>query len=188
MTNYLRTDNLYSKKSCILCHIINICGGDVEKGEMMQYIDEKMSRYRALFGLSHEFTKEELTRAYRTLAKLNHPDINADAASQMRMVIINDGYECLTAITEKEEIPSFSMKIEDPAYDLYKMGFESLSRAFELYYTDGARVRSEKLTNFLDELRSAKAVLARVIREYPASSWTGDAIDKVMSINLWLNE
>jgi outer membrane protein assembly factor BamD (BamD/ComL family) len=154
--------------------------------------NEKISRYLSLFGLSSSFTKEELTRSYRTLAKLNHPDLNQDAAAQMRMVIINAGYEYLagTAGTAEtgEAAVAGSAKKEDPAYVVYREGFESLTRAFELYYAEGAQARADRMELFLSGLRAAKELLARVIREYPQSQWTGDAIDKVMSINLWLRD
>jgi hypothetical protein len=152
--------------------------------------EEKRSRYLSLFGLDPLFTKDELTRAYRTLAKLNHPDISADPAAQMRMVIINAGYEFLADAegTVPVPVPSQSSRIDDPAYSLYRRGFELLEQGFDLYYTEGAPARSEKMSHFYEMLREAKAELARVIREYPESRWTGDAIDKVMNINLWLKD
>lgn len=151
--------------------------------------DEKIPRYLALFGLTPRFTKEELTRAYRTLAKLNHPDLSKDAASAMRMVIINAGYECLTKVAEQGGyVPPAAQRTEDPAYAIYREGFDALSRAFERYYAEGAQARAERMEQFLDELREAKTKLARVVREFPESLWTGDAIDKVMSINLWLKD
>ena len=150
--------------------------------------DEKIPRYLALFGLAPGFTKEELSRAYRTLAKLNHPDVSKDAASAMRMVIINAGYECLTRLAEEGAYAPPAQKAEDPAYRIYRDGFDALSRAFDLYYAEGAASRAERMDQFLGGLRAAKELLARVIREYPESLWTGDAIDKVMSINLWLKD
>ena len=151
--------------------------------------DEKIPRYLALFGLAPDFSKDELTRAYRTLAKLNHPDVSKDAASAMRMVIINAGYECLTRVAEEGgHVPAAQPKSEDPAYGIYREGFDALSRAFDRYYADGAQARAERMDQFLEELRAAKELLARVIREYPESLWTGDAIDKVMSVNLWLKD
>ena len=150
--------------------------------------DDKIPRYLALFGLTSRFTKEELTRAYRTLAKLNHPDLTKDAASAMRMVIINAGYECLTKVAEQGGYAPAPQKAEDPAYAIYREGFDALARAFDRYYAEGAQARAERMDQFLEELRAAKSQLARVVREYPESLWTGDAIDKVMSINLWLKD
>ena len=151
--------------------------------------DEKIPRYLALFGLAPGFTKEELARSYRTLAKLNHPDVSRDAASAMRMVIINAGYECLTRVAEQGGyMPAAQPKRIDPAYGIYREGFDALSRAFDRYYAEGAQSRAERMEQFLGELRAAKELLARVIREYPESLWTGDAIDKVMSVNLWLKD
>ena len=155
----------------------------------MNTMSDKSRRYLALFGLSWNFTQDELQAAYRMLAKLNHPDIHRDATAQMRMVIINDGYRFLK---EGLAVPPESMaqavtSAEDPAYRMYRKGFDTLSRAFDEYYSEGAHVRAERMEKFLNELRAAKADLASVIREYPDSQWTGDAIDKVMSINMWLD-
>ena len=61
----------------------------------MSTMSDKSRRYLALFGLPWNFTQEDLQSAYRTLAKLNHPDIHRDATAQMRMVILNDGYAFL---------------------------------------------------------------------------------------------
>lgn len=154
----------------------------------MAQLDEKTSRYLALFGLAPGFTREELQRSYRTLAKLNHPDLNAGPASQMRMVLVNDGYDCLGKIADQIDQTPQIPRTEDRPYSLYRKGFDSLMRAFDLYYTEGASARSGRMELFLSELRSAKSDLARVIREFPESTWTGDAIDKVMSINVWLGE
>ena len=155
----------------------------------MSTMSDKSRRYLSLFGLSWNFTQEELLSAYRTLAKLNHPDIHRDATAQMRMVIINDGYRFLKEglIVPPESLAQEVKTAEDPAYILYRRGFDILSRAFDEYYSEGAQVRSERMEKFLNELRAAKTELASVIREYPDSSWTADAIDKVMSINMWLD-
>lgn len=141
-----------------------------------------------LFGLSEGFTNEELSSAYRTLAKLNHPDANPDPESKMRMVIINEAYSYLREYgsTEHVPLPEGSKKYPDPAYDLYKNAFSIMSKAFTNYYGEGDKTLTDDLDYLTGELARAKKGFAECIEKYPKSGWTADAIDRVFSINKWL--
>ncbi|HPA63896.1 MAG TPA: J domain-containing protein, partial [Spirochaetota bacterium] len=61
----------------------------------MNSSDEKLKHYRFIFGLSENYSREELRSAYATLARLNHPDKNPGADSLAKMVIINEAYSFL---------------------------------------------------------------------------------------------
>jgi curved DNA-binding protein CbpA len=149
---------------------------------------EKAARYLTLFGLPNDYSDEELQKVYRTLAKLNHPDLSDDPESSMRMVIINEGYRFLrefrsrisqTLIVQKKAVP-------DPVYEQYRRAFDIMSIAFNNYYGDGDRSATADLDLLKGELNDAKKVFASLIEKYPSSQWTADAIDRVFSINKWL--
>jgi hypothetical protein len=149
---------------------------------------EKASRYLTLFGLQNDYSEEELQNAYRTLAKLNHPDLTDDPESSMRMVIINDAHLFLkehrtkisrTLLMQKKVIP-------DPVYDQYRRAFDIMSRAFNNYYGNGEKGYVADLDYLKKELGDAKKEFALLIEKFPASQWTADAIDRVFSINKWL--
>jgi len=54
-----------------------------------------LSSYQIL-GLTPGATLEMIRRAYRHLARLNHPDKNSSASAEEKMKSINDAYEKLT--------------------------------------------------------------------------------------------
>lgn len=148
------------------------------------------ARFLALFGLPSDFTKDELSSAYRTLAKLNHPDITRDPESEMRMVVINEAYRYLSeeySAPMEEAVSSVSgSAVHDPAYAGYRRAFSIMSAAFVDYYGEGDKALESDLEVLRNRLSSAKAEFAALIEEYPSSHWTPDAIDRVFSINKWL--
>ncbi|MDY6970573.1 MAG: hypothetical protein SVR08_18250, partial [Spirochaetota bacterium] len=149
-----------------------------------------------LFGLSENFTLDQLTASFRMLAKLNHPDINRDGDSKERMADINEGYiylkEELTKgeyqyHTDTERQRESHEKAKDIFYFHYKQGFEILKSAFENYFGEGDD-KSKK--GNLDELKKhlilAKDEFSILINDLPHSQWVDDAIEKISSINRWL--
>lgn len=156
---------------------------------MAESFENTVSRYCALFGVSPGFSEEELTAAYRTLAKLNHPDINEDPSSGMRMIIINEGYRFLKDERTRITAELFQKnKIDDPAYTIYRSSFDLMSAAFENYYGEKNKSLESDLSALRSSLAFAKAGFSRLITEFPASNWTSDAIDRIFSINTWLEE
>jgi curved DNA-binding protein CbpA len=150
---------------------------------------EKTFRFLALFGLSPVFTQKELHHAYRTLAKLNHPDTSEDPESSMRMVIINEAYSFLKNIsqTDYQLLSAGRRTAPDPAYVYYKTAFEIMSKAFTDYFGEGDKSKTDDLKELRKELLLAKNSFAECIHLYPKSQWTPDAIDRVFSINKWLD-
>jgi len=142
-----------------------------------------------LFGLSEGFTLEDLSSAYHTLAKLNHPDANPDPESKMRMVIINEAYSFLKEHGSSgfdTTLSAASKKYPDPAYNIYKNAFSIMSKAFTNYYGEGDKSFTDDMGYLVGELMLAKKGFAECIYKYPQSNWTADAIDRVFSINKWL--
>jgi curved DNA-binding protein CbpA len=158
-----------------------------------KYSHEKIGKFIALFGLGPNFSIEELNGSYRVLAKLNHPDINKDIESEMRMVIVNEGYEFLKKLVTSgnfiEEIKDFSttqLNKEDKIYLQYKKAFTSLKNAFDCYFGLSDKSMEGNLDLLREKLSAAKYEFSIVINDFPYNNWVDDSIDKINSINKWL--
>jgi len=141
----------------------------------MNSSDEKLKQYRFIFGLSENYSREELRSAYATLARLNHPDKNPGADS-----LKNSFSETAYSGEQKDEI--------DPSYTIYKSGFSIMKQAFDEYFGETKpkiNVGNRKVLS--ERLRNAKTSFSELVTTYPHSNWTSDAIDKIFSINKWLD-
>ncbi|MFH0975982.1 MAG: hypothetical protein V1874_09390 [Spirochaetota bacterium] len=161
---------------------------------------EKLEKYLTLFCLRNDFTMEDLTASYRVLAKLNHPDVSKDKDSVKLMAGINEGYQFLkdALLTgeviiyfnnlKKAEPESERRRVEDIFYDQYKKGFVILKSAFEDYYGEKEdKFLTGKADILKKELLRAKIEFAVLINDLPYNLWVNDAIDKISSINKWLD-
>jgi curved DNA-binding protein CbpA len=153
---------------------------------------EEIYRYLNLFGLREGFSIEELNSAYRTLAKLNHPDVTGDKDDE-RMVLINEGYRVLKEALHQGVLDDLlgehlDLRIEEDAFYLqYKKGFQILQRAFDDYYGEGEDKGFEgKLDLLRKRLLNAKIEFSRLVIDMPYNQWVDDAIDKISSINKWI--
>ncbi len=153
---------------------------------------EKLREYLTLFGLDEDFSIEELSASYRTLAKLNHPDIVQNDISEEIMVLINEGHDFLKKIFESGEIHSLKTEKrdkgkEDIFYNQYKKAFTILKNTFEVYFGEGEEKKLFRDEKYLKEnLHNAKAEFSKLVNDLPYSEWVDDAIDKISSINKWL--
>jgi DnaJ-class molecular chaperone len=143
-------------------------------------------KYITIFGLQSQFTLEELSDAYRTLAMLYHPDISSDTDALKKMQLINAAYDYLkqyVSSNKQHEVKRNDGK--DGVYTVYKHAFNILQQAFFYYYTDGTGFTGNK-GYLIVKLKEAKALFSKIIKEYPYNEWVDDAIDKINSINKWL--
>ncbi len=155
-------------------------------------ITEEFEKYLTLFGLSDDYSMEELTASFRILAKLNHPDIVKDTASEEKMVLINEGYDFLKDVLSNDKYDFLKKeqrekKKEDIFYSQYKKGFLILKTAFEDYFgesEDKSRARDEDILK--ENLLLAKKEFSKLVNDLPYNEWVNDAIDKISSINKWL--
>ncbi len=144
-------------------------------------------KYITIFGLQSQFTLEELSDAYRTLAMLFHPDISSDTDALQKMQLINTAYDYLKqhAVLSNKQNEVRRDDVKDGIYTVYKQAFTILQQAFYYYYTDGTGFTGNKGYLVL-RLKEAKALFSKIIKEYPYNEWVDDAIDKINSINKWL--
>jgi len=143
--------------------------------------------YTTLFGLDEQFTIDELSNAYRTLAMLYHPDISRDANALQKMQLINTAYDYLKNFVDSSIKADSTKEYEkiDEIYSLYKKAFTILQNSFYGYYSDGSGFTGD--AKYLkNELIKAKELFATIIKDYPYNQWVDDAIDKINSINKWV--
>jgi DnaJ-class molecular chaperone len=158
---------------------------------------ERLEKYILLFGLRKGFSLEELSASYRMLAKLNHPDVSRDKDSIQLMTTINEGYDLLKQALSTGAIGEFFReqkkeeekdRVQDIFYNQYKKGFVTLKNAFEDYYGESEDKSYMGNTEALrKELLRAKIEFSVLINDLPYNQWVNDAIDKINSINKWLD-
>jgi curved DNA-binding protein CbpA len=158
---------------------------------MERELREKAYRYLAIFGLHEKSTLAELNQSYRTLAKLYHPDVNRDVRSEERMIIINEGYYFLRDVIEKGLLGDISQEPllsgdKDPYYRQYKRGFQILQTAFDDYFGEGDKQFEGKFEMLAERLRRAKQEFSLLVTGMPYNQWVDDAIEKIHSINKWI--
>ena len=149
---------------------------------------DKLKQYLLIFGLSENYSREELRSAYATLARLNHPDKNPGADSLAKMVIINEAYSFLKNTTSEADKLIEEKSEPDQSYSIYKSGFSIMKQAFDEYFGETKPKKNAGNRKLLAErLRNAKINFSELVTNFPNSSWTSDAIDKIFSINKWLD-
>ena len=154
----------------------------------MNGFDDKLKQYRLIFGLSGNFSKEELRSAYATLARLNHPDRNPGADSLAKMVIINEAYSFLKNNYQDYHKGNDEKTEQDPAYAVYKTGFMIMKQAFDEYFGETRpKVNAGNRKLLTERLANAKNNFSELVTGFPYNNWTSDAIDKIFSINKWLD-
>ncbi len=160
---------------------------------MNHVLDEKIQRFMTLFGVEPDYTLEELARSYRILARMNHPDVSRDVTSEMRMVLVNEGYEVLKRLYEEREAltPSAGSEVskektEDPVYRQYRRAYDIMKDAFEDYYGESGRRFTGREDLLRERLTLAKSEFSRVLNDFDYNPWVDDSIDRINSINKWL--
>lgn len=148
----------------------------------------KFVKYLDLFGLATGFNEDDLKKAYRTLAKINHPDVNPEESAKIRMILINEGYAFLSENIDSLYNINETVKKENPYdYTLYKEGFDLMKKAFDEYFGyEDSTVKNDR-TILNKRLTVSKEKFAQIIKEHPESEWVSDSIDKIFSINVWID-
>ncbi|MCI8329277.1 MAG: molecular chaperone DnaJ [Oscillibacter sp.] len=78
---------------------------------------EQKRDYYEVLGVGKGATDEEIKKAYRKLAKANHPDLNpGDAAAEARFKEINEAYEVLSDAGKKARYDQFGHAGIDPNF------------------------------------------------------------------------
>ena len=132
--------------------------------------------YLNLLGLDEDATFEDVKKAYRSLAKENHPDKfasdNDKERQKIKMAEINEAYQLIIKNIKKVEIKS--------DYEIYKTGIKYFEKCYE-----GLIVKMEdhKTHNKTNNLQKAKKYFEILLNKYPESDWVYDSEEKLKKIN-----
>lgn len=74
--------------------------------------------YYETLGVSRTASQEEIQRAYRKLARANHPDINSDPAAEDRFKAISEAYDVLSDPDKRRRYDAFGPRFRQMADDV----------------------------------------------------------------------
>jgi len=151
-----------------------------------------INKYFKILNLEADSTLDDAGKAYRKLAKQNHPDRFTDENQKKKqekiMAGINEAYMNFVSGYKnnvnnfKSEKSKNDFKIEKD-YILYKKGIEF----YNIYFHSFFQLFSKRVVKTLQEKESilleAKLCFARLLQEFPDSDWVYDSEEKLRKIN-----
>jgi DnaJ domain len=150
---------------------------------MQKFIND----YLKLFSLNSNSSLNDLKKAYRKLAKKNHPDRFIDKEQKKKqekiMTGINEAYQKLLMDFEKiinEEVKKES-NIEND-YALYKKGVDCYKIYFDSFFQLFSKRAVKTLRKKESILLTGKTYFIQLLREYPKSVWVEDSKEKLKKI------
>jgi curved DNA-binding protein CbpA len=112
--------------------------------------------YYKILGVSRDATAEQIRKAYRSKAKLYHPDINRSPNANVLFQLINEAYQVLVD-SEKKKWYDFKMKY--PSTTGMKPQAERRRTVnYETYYKAYTRYQQEKKEEELFSKRTTKII------------------------------
>ena len=151
-----------------------------------------IDKYLKLFGLNTNDKLDKIKKAYRKLAKQNHPDYYIDANQKMKqekiMEKINEAYKViLNNFKESKNKMQTGQSIKksdlENDYTLYKKAVEYYNIYFHSFFQLFAKREVKSLQEKEDILIKARIYFMRIIQEYPKSDWVYDSQEKLKKID-----
>ncbi len=147
-----------------------------------------IEKYLKLFGLNPDAALSDVKKAYRMLAKKNHPDRFTDDEQkkdqELIMIRINEAYKKIIEYFKSKKTEPISDQKQESDYELYKKGIGYFNKCYE-----GILVKMEKhdLKEKENSLIKAGSYFSKVLEEYPESDWAFDSEIKLRKIEKMLS-
>jgi hypothetical protein len=151
----------------------------------------------AFFGLSREFTDEELKKTYHNLALKYHPD-RGEYTSDVLFVQLLQYKSILEqySLEDKDTAPHESPDTKTQSdFQIYKKAKKIENDAILQYFQSTKHnlrmelsiERNPKLAILLTQLEKAKLLYEQLLKDYPQSIWARDTKDSLESMKVWWN-
>lgn len=152
-------------------------------------------KYLKLLNLRPGASLNDVKKAYRQLAKENHPDLfteeNRKKKQEKIMVGLNEAYHAIldnfkdsnTSHWDNPDDKTRNKSAEDD-YSIYKTGvayFNKYTGSITLKFKNN-KLETETLKEKICNIENARAYFTRVLQEYPDSDWAFDSEEKLKKI------
>ncbi len=138
----------------------------------------------SILGLDPGASPEDVKKAYRQLAKKNHPDRFTDpeekSEHEKKMARINEAYRILIGNGGAED-DILPQTFDDRA--IYGKGLEFYNRCFKDTYERFERLEKQPVKEREENLRKAGDFFNLLLKQYPDSDWAYDAEKKLAELN-----
>ena len=151
-----------------------------------------IDKYLKLFRLNSNATLNEIKKAYRKLAKQNHPDHYVDISKKQEQGIIMEKINGTYKIILKKFKESknklqteqlIKKKDVENDYILYKKAIDYYNIYFHSFFQLFAKREVKTLQEKEASLIKARSYFMKVIQEYPKSDWVYDSREKLKKID-----
>ncbi len=153
-----------------------------------------------LFNLKPDASLHDVKKAYRRLAKENHPDRFLNSLQkknqEIKMAQINEAYRIIILNIDNpaETCPSKTVEEKnsniDADYILYKKGIGYFNIYNGNYSKRENKILEFELETLLEKkniLITAKTYFLKILLDFPESDWVFDSEDRIKKINWLIN-
>jgi hypothetical protein len=141
-----------------------------------------LKQYQNILGLKNEIKISDIKKAYRILAKENHPDKFLTDDEKLRqskiMADITEAYRYLIKYYDEE----IKKEINPGDYNIYKSGLSYYNKYFDTFFKLFSKRKLITQMEKVNCLLKAKSFFDKLIAFYPESIWIPDVKEKMKKI------